>query len=697
MVIFLKSLVLKIKTIFRTGKKTIVSIKQRGFPKFSQWKQIINIFEKKEKIIFLVFIISFLGSAIFLFSSFYYKNTEIRPAQGGFYTEGIIGRPRFINPIYASSNDADRDLVELIFSGLMKYDAEGKIVPDLTKNYEIKEDGKVYEFSLKDNVFWHDGKRLSVDDIIFTIDTIQNPDYKSPLRVNWLGVDVEKIDDSTLRFSLKNPYPTFLENATLKILPKHIWENIPAQNFPLTDFNFEPIGTGPYRFKNFTRDQLGYIRFLTISLAPKYFGEKPFITEIRFKYYDTEDDAIASLRNKEVQGLSFISQQNYKSVNEDLFSVYSISLPRYFALFFNPKESQILADKNIRQALNYGVNKDEIVSKTLLGLGKAVESPILPEIFGLNSPKKIYLFNPDTAKNILEKAGFKDENGDGLREKIVENPQASPFKSNLQSGSQGAEVKELQKCLAKDLDIYPDGEITGVFGEKTKAAVIKFQEKYKKDILEPAGLIQGTGTVGKSTRAKLNELCGKAPKETTPLKFSLITVDQPQLVKVVNAIKQQWLNIGIDLEIKTFEISKLQQDYIKPRAYDILLFGEVLGSIPDPFSFWHSSQKRDPGLNLSDYENKDVDKLLEEARQSSDPEIRRQKYEKFQDILIGDAPAVFLYNPDYLYPVSKEIKGIDIEFITDPSKRFSGIENWYIKTKRTWRNELGDKVKKIGS
>ena len=139
------------------------------------------------------------------------------------------------------------------------------------------------------------------------------------------------------------------------------------------------------------------------------------------------------------------------------------------------------------------------------------------------------------------------------------------------------------------------------------------------------------------------------------------------------------------MEIKTFEISQLQQDYIKPRAYDILLFGEVLGSIPDPFSFWHSSQKRDPGLNLSDYENKDADKLLEEARQSLDPETRRQKYEKFQDILIGDAPAVFLYNPNYLYPITKDIKGINIKFITDPSKRFSDIENWYIKTKRAWK------------
>jgi len=117
----------------------------------------------------------------------------------------------------------------------------------------------------------------------------------------------------------------------------------------------------------------------------------------------------------------------------------------------------------------------------------------------------------------------------------------------------------------------------------------------------------------------------------------------------------------------------------------MLLFGEVLGQTPDPFPFWHSSQKRDPGLNLAMYENKKCDKLLEEARGSLDEKIRKEKLEEFQGLLIEDVPAVFLYNPDYLYLVSKEIKGLNTKMIVDPSKRFSGIEDWYIKTKRVWK------------
>lgn len=684
-VVFFESLSNKIKGYLKTVKETANLVKQKGYPKFSQWRQILKVLEKKETISLLVFFIFFLVSSLFLIFSFYYQNTEIKPARGGVYIEAVLGRPRFINPIYASSNDADRDLVELLFSGLMKYDGEGKLVPDLAKTYEIEEEGRVYEFSLKDNIIWHDGKKFSIDDIIFTIKTIQNPDYKSPQRSNWLGVEVEKINENTLKFSLKNPYPAFLENTTLKILPKHIWQDIPSPNFPLSVFNLQPTGTGPYRFKNLTQDKLGYISSLTIELFPKYFKPKPFIPEITFHYYDKEEDMISILKKEEAKGLSFVSPQNSKLVDDNLFSTYFLSLPRYFALFLNPKESKILGEKNIRQALNYGTNKEELIQKVLFGKGEITNSPILPEIFGFNPPAKVYEFNPDLAKSLLEKAGFKDEDGDGFREKAVENPQANPFKSNLQTGSQGTEVKELQKCLAKDIEIYPEGEITGVFGEKTKTAVIKFQEKYRKEILEPAGLTQGTGQVGKSTRAKLNELCGKPPKEITPLKFSLITVDQYQLIETANLLKKQWENLGIKTEIKAYETLQLQQDFIKPRAYEILLFGEVLGCLPDPFSFWHSSQKREPGLNLSDYENKEADKLLEETRQSLDFEVRRQKYEKFQDILIEDAPAVFLYSPDYLYPVNKEIKGVGVKFIVDPSKRFSNIENWYIKTKRTWR------------
>ena len=111
----------------------------------------------------------------------------------------------------------------------------------------------------------------------------------------------------------------------------------------------------------------------------------------------------------------------------------------------------------------------------------------------------------------------------------------------------------------------------------------------------------------------------------------------------------------------------------------------MLGAVPDPFPFWHSLQKKDPGLNLAAYQNKKADKLLEEIRQTNDGTERKEKLEQFQDILIEDAPAVFLYNPDSVYFVSKELKGINSGIMTEPAKRFANIENWYTKTKRVWK------------
>jgi len=652
-------------------KRKFLFIKK--WPAKSQWRQFFKVLTKKEKITFFAFFLLTLSSFAFLLLNFYFKNTEIAPARGGTYTEGVIGQPRFINPVYANS-DVDRDLVQLIFSGLMKYDENLQIVPDLVKGYpEIEENGKVYKFYLKENLSWQDKTPLTADDIIFTIKTIQNPDFKSPLQANWVGVEIEKINDLGVKLSLRKPYSAFLENCALKILPKHIWENVSPENFAFEPSNLKPIGSGPYKLKKIKQNS-NWTKSLTLITNSLYSGEKPYISEIKFVFFDNEEELIETAKQGKIKGLSLNSLVNIGGN----WQTYLLSLPRYFAVFFNQEKSKVLAEKEVRLALNHGVNKKEIDQKI-------VQSPILPEIYGLDAPSEIYEFDIEKAKNILEKAGFKDEDQDGLREKIIIKKPVFEFKSRLTKGLKGKEVTELQKCLANFPEIYPEGEITDYFGEKTKEAVIRFQEKYYEDVLKPWGYTKGTGTVGKSTRAKLNEICFQEPEEVLPLKFSLATVEQPQMIMVAEILKEQWKILGAEVEIQTFPLFQLEQDFIKPRNYESLLFGEVLGAIPDPFPFWHSSQKKDPGLNLALYENSKADKLLEENRKSPIPETRAEKLSLFQDILIEDAPVVFLYSPDYIYLASKEIKGITIEKIINPSKRFSGIEKWYIKTKRVWK------------
>jgi ABC-type transport system substrate-binding protein len=648
-------------------------------PKKSQWKQFFNVLTKKEKISFFVLFIFFLASSFFLLIDFYLKNTKIVPAQGGEYIEGMVGSPRWIQPIYAPLSDIDRDLSELIFAGLMKYE-NGKIVPDLVKDYKILEDGKVYELYLKENLFWSDGKPLTVEDVIFTIEMIQNPDVKSPLRGNWLGVGVEKIAENGLRFKLKDKSGVFLELLTVKIIPKHIWGDIPPKNFSLAAANLNPIGSGPYKLKKLFQDEEGKIVSLELIKNPLYFGQKPHISKISFRFFDTEEKLIEAFKKGEIKGFSLTNISSLENLPKN-FNLYSFSLPRYFAVFFNLKDSKVLSEKEVRVALNYGTNKSEILDKVLLGQGRVVDSPILPEIYGFEKPAKVYQFDIEKAKETLEKDGFLIQDN-GFREKTIKKELTSRFKKNLSLGVKDKEVEELQKCLANDKEIYPGGKISGIFDKETKEAVILFQEKYKDEILKPYGLEKGTGEVKEQTRKKLNEICFGKQEEKIPLQFSLTTVNQPDLIRMATILKDQWKELGAKVEIRTYDISSLEKEILRERKFDALLFGEILGSIPDPFPFWHSSQRGELGLNLSNYENKDADKFLEVARESLDDSERKKNLEEFQELITDDAPAVFLYNPHERYLLTKEIKGVKAGLIVDPSKRFSDISNWYINTKR---------------
>ena len=666
----------------------------KKWPTRSQWRHFFKVLKKKERILLLILTILFISSSATLITRFYLQNTEEQPAQGGTYTEGIIGQPRFINPIYANS-DPDRDLTELIFSGLMKYDQNLQVVPDLVQGYEVEEEGKVYKFYLKEDILWQDETPLTADDIVFTIKTIQDPEYKSPFQANWVGIEVEKINDHAVKFILRKPYNAFLENCTVKILPKHIWQDVPPSNFVFDKHNLEPIGSGPYQIKETKQEKNDRIKSITLKKNPLYHGQKPYISEIKFNFFETEKDLIKSAQQKKIKGLA-LSPSIFKELSEKSFAFskwqdYHISLPRYFAVFFNPTKSDVLEQKEIRVALNHATNKKQIVQE-ILGLSDAsltldktiVDSPILPKVYGFNLPETIYEYDSEKSKTILEEAGFQDKNNDGIRENS-EKTFAFQFTKDLRLESSGTEVEELQKCLAKFPDVYPEGEVTTYFGKKTEQAVINFQEKYKEEILEPWNFTEGTGQVSRTTRSKLNEVCFTNLDTDQPLTITLTTVDQPELVAVAEELKKQWAEIGILVEIDKLSVSELEQNVIKPREYEALLFGEVLGAIPDLFPFWHSTQKIDPGLNLAIYQNQQADKLLEDIRKSSDIISTTEKLNQFQNVLINDAPVVFLYCPEYIYSVSKDIKGINTNKITEPSKRFIGIETWYIKTKRVWK------------
>ena len=631
-------------------------------PSFSQWKKLPEVLSRSEKLVALFALAVLLISSGNLIQGFYYRLTKEVAAYGGLLQEHIIGSPRFLNPVYSDVNDADRDLVQFLFSGLLEYNEEGVLVPDLAKDYEIQEGGKVFEFNLKENVKWHDGYPFSADDVVFTVKTIQDPKYKSPIRANWVGVEVEKVNALAVRFSLSQPYAAFPDRLTLKIIPAHIWENINPENFALSFYNLQPIGTGPYKLEKISQDKSGRVNTIRLERYRAYHGKDPFIDSILFTFSDKEESSISTQFSKRT-------------------ITYQFPLPRYFALFFNldaPKEQAVVKEKNIREALNYAIDKNLLNEQVFKGDGTVVDSPVRADLFGFKTSEQSQRKDIERALSLFAKEGYVQKDGKLI---LQQNP-IGEFRTDLVRGSQGTEVRKLQECLARDPEVYPGGSITGIFGALTEKAVIKFQEKYKAEILTPSGLLKGIGAVKAGTRAKLNELCGAKPKEDLPLTITITTLDQSPLTDVAKFLQAQWNELGIETIIQTYPQVELERDVIKPRNYQTLLFGEIVGKIPDPFPFWHSSQKKDPGLNLSSYESKEADQLLGSIRKELDGEARTTMYESLQALLLKDIPALFLYDMPYTYEAAQEVKGIKEHIVGDPSQRFAGMKSWYIKTKR---------------
>ncbi|HNZ83902.1 MAG TPA: ABC transporter substrate-binding protein [Candidatus Pacearchaeota archaeon] len=658
-----------------------------NWPNFKQWMKLPSFLNKKEKVTLYSSVAVFVLSFLFLVVSFYYSNTKQAPAFGGKYTEGIVGKTGYINPVLAS-RDIERDLNELVFSGLMRYDSQGNLVNDLlVTDPEIKDNGRTYEVYLRSDIYFHDGHKVDADDVIFTIKTIQDPEYKSPLRPNWLGVTVEKISDVGIRFRLKNPYPDFKERLTVKIIPQHIWNNITASEFFTSPYNNkQAIGSGPYKIKKsgFKKD---FSKVIELEAYDKYHLQKPYIKELTILVFSDEKELIKSAKAGKIDGFMTRPSPELKIHG---FNDYQFLIPRYFALFFNLKDSAF-QNKEFRQALNYATDKDEIIKKVFGGKAQKVDSPVLPDFYGFPAPTSTYQYDINKAKEIL--LGLKYEyNQDGKL--LKPESQNFKFKTNLAQGSIGEEVKMLQKCLAQFPEIYPEGKITGIFGKGTADAVSKFQEKYAQEILIPNNLEKGNGKVKGSTQEKLNQICFGDPNQSREVKLTVYTTktsnyQNDYLSETAQIIKEQWAKIGIDLEVKAVATSptekSLEIDIIRPRAYQTLIFGYALKMMPDPFPFWHSSQSQDPGFNLSLYDNKAVDKILEQLREEENDFSKTEKYEKLQELISQDAPCVFLYNPQNSYIVDQKIKGIENGKGADLSKRFSNASSWYIKTKRIWK------------
>ncbi|MCU0652811.1 MAG: ABC transporter substrate-binding protein, partial [Candidatus Pacebacteria bacterium] len=402
---------------------------------------------------------------------------------------------------------------------------------------------------------------------------------------------------------------------------------------------------------------------------------------VTFAFFSDENALATAMKRGQVQG--FLASEDVFRSGVAGANSYSYTMPGYFAIFFDAENNKALSEAGVRAALAYATDRQEILDSVLMGKGKTVSSPIDPDVYGIRPASTTYNYDPQKAAQLLDDAGYKP-NDSGIRAKTVNRQHAFQFSKNMFKGSSlTADVKELQKCLARE--VMPGLDANGNFGDQTLAAVKLFQEKYRADILDPQSIKDPNGDVKLATREKLNAVCFPSGDSTTELNVTLTVSDQAPFTAVADIIKTQWAKIGVAVTVNAVDPTALQRDVIKPRAYQALLFGQSLGMVPDPYAFWHSSQKVDPGLNFSLYENKDADKLMEEARQATDKAAFDEKLAVFQDLVANDAPAIFLYNPDYIYIATTDVKGMKSGLVADMGRRFAGIAEWYTTTKRVWK------------
>jgi peptide/nickel transport system substrate-binding protein len=435
---------------------------------------------------------------------------------------------------------------------------------------------------------------LTSADVVYTVEAAQNPSVKSPKRADWEGVEVSAPDAQTVVFMLSHAYSPFLENTTLGILPKHLWQNVTPEEFSFHKLNTDPIGSGPYEVVRTTADSTGAPSVFYLAAFDRFTLGYPYISSIKLSFFPNSTALLKAYKAGTIEAVAGLEPSQLTQIDPDA-QVLSAPLPRVFAIFFNQSQAPVFTDASVRKALNVAINKKEIIAKALGGYGKPIDGPIPPGV--LNSDKL-----------------------------AAEEPAEDPIAN-------------------------------------------------AKSILEKGGW-----TFDESVHTWTK----KTGKKTEQLTFAISTADTPELKDTAEAVASAWRALGANVTVHVFSTSDLNTSAIRPRDYDALLFGEIVGRSLDLFAFWHSSQRIDPGLNLALYANSKADTLLTEARALVDRRQREEDYVSFAKIVQGDNPAIFLYAPDFIYVLPKSVHGTMLGALTTPAERFLNVYQWYTETEQVW-------------
>ncbi len=599
--------------------------KTKKVPSFRQWKQLSNVISKTESNILTISISLIILSMFALLGLFATSNRIEIPTLGGEYTEALVGEPQFINPLYASSNDVDADIASLIYSGLLKLDPNDGLTNDLASEININEDQTVYTITIRDDAKFHNGDEVMARDVVFTINAIQNSSYRSPLAHKFKDVSIVQEDDKIISFILESSNVNFKNALTTGILPAGLWAEILPQNTPLAALNLQPIGSGPYKFLEFTKDKKGSILSYTLKAYSGYYNESAKLQNLTFKFYPDTFAAFDALKNKHVEGINLVPFTEIEDIQQNKnLNIHQPYIPKQTTLFFNQKTNETLKDLSVRSAIAASIDKTGVLNDVLKGNERISNTPLLPGQYGYDELLKGIVFDLAKANSTLDEAGYK----------LAEN------KIRLLKNT------EIEKKEDDTEDVNVETDASEENNENTTAEEIKEDNK--------------------------------------TLSFTLTTIDSEEYILVAKKLKEQIEQTGIKIEIITVPSEIFFSEIIETRNFELLLSAIMMDQNANLTPFWHSS-KSQTGLNVTDYKNDDVDILLDELKETTDETKKIESLRKIQEQILLDIPAVFLYQSAYTYATPKKIQNVIIESITQPSDRFMHITDWYLKTKKVFK------------
>jgi peptide/nickel transport system substrate-binding protein len=534
------------------------------------------------------------------------------------YREGVLGRPTSINPLAARSQ-ADRDLVALVFEGLVTRDATGRPAPGLATSWTGSKHGDEWTFHLDPAARWQDGEGVSAADVVFTIETIQDAQYHGPGAGSWTGITVEALDPATVQFGLTTPIGGFLDLATQPIVPQHLLGDTPPGAMAGAAFGESPIGSGPYAVTELDRDHAVLERADTVatpagdaSSAPSGASADPLATprptarpadgphglaRLEFRFFDDADALSSAFRSGSLDVVSGLDPGAATALAAQARGAGTASAVRnpsttVAAVALNLRPSHpAFSDPRTRHALLQAIDRGRIVS-VVYGGGAVRADGLIPPTSWAFSAEKTPAVTRDVAaaKKSLGAAGW-TKGSDGWHAGKTPTPQTLGI-------------------------LVPD---------RTANAI---------------------------------------------------------LYAVGRQIAADWTALGFTVELREEDPAVIATDHLRTGDFDAVVLDIAIGHDPDLYPLLASSQTRTGGANVVGLQDPLLDGLLEEARRPAADDVRMTAFAELQDRLTSASYLLPIAWPDDVVVVANRVSGVVPRPVADDSERFFDVLDWRLADDR---------------